>query len=184
MNDTRLTAMAIVLFLLLIASLAVCVLLLRRLRLLQSQQTRWRVESRRWQELQGSFLANMNHELRTPLTIIKGYIDLLKSWASSDVLGARYKDALEKMDRHERFLEDILNSILNYSKIKVGLRPVVRERVDIDAIFSDLLPDLKEKSKTENLFFHVDIDKSVPRYMYFDILAVRQIIRNLLENAL
>src|SRR5262249_44414971 len=42
---------------------------------------------------------------------------------------------------------------------------------------------LREKSRAENLFFHVDIDKSVPRCLYFDILAVRQIIRNLLENA-
>jgi signal transduction histidine kinase/ActR/RegA family two-component response regulator len=175
--------MIIVLSLLLTASVFVCFLLLRKLRILQSQQTRWRVESRRWQELQGSFLANMSHELRTPLTIIKGYIDLMKSWTSSDVASAKYGAALSTMERNERFLEDILNSILNFSKIKVGLRPVVRERVDVDAIFSDMLPDLKEKSKKENLFFHVDIDKSVPRSLYFDILAVRQIIRNLLENA-
>jgi CheY-like chemotaxis protein/two-component sensor histidine kinase len=87
------------------------------------------------------------------------------------------------MERNERFLEDILNSILNYSKIKVGLRPVARERVDVDAVFSDLLPDLKEKSKKENLFFHLDIDESVPRSLYFDTVAVRQIVRNLIENA-
>jgi len=141
------------------------------------------VESRRWQDLQGSFLSNMSHELRTPLTIIKGYIDLMKSWASTDVLSAKYADALTAMERNERFLEDILNSILNFSKIKVGLRPLVLERVDVHAIFSDMLPDLKEKSKKENLFFHVDIDKSVPKFLNFDILAVRQIIRNLLDNA-
>ena len=161
----------------------VCFFLLRKLRLLQSQQTLWRVESRRWQDLQGSFLANMSHELRTPLGVIKGYIDLMKLWASSDLLSAKYVQALATMGRNERFLEDILNSILNFSKIKVGLRPVLQERVDVDAIFSDMLPDLKEKSRKENLFFHVDIDNSLPKSLYFDILAVRQIIRNLLENA-
>jgi two-component system, sensor histidine kinase and response regulator len=175
--------MIIVLSLLLAASLLVCFFLLRKLKVLQSQQTRWRVESRRWQDLQGSFLANMSHELRTPLTIIKGYVDLMKSWASTDVLGAKYVDALATMDRNERFLEDILNSILNFSKIKVGLRPVLQERVDVGAIFSDMLPDLKEKSRKENLFFNVDIDKSVPKSLSFDVVAVRQIIRNLLENA-
>src|SRR5262249_22538621 len=41
----------------------------------------------------------------------------------------------------------------------------------------------KEKSKKENLFFHVDIDKSVPKSLSFDVVAVRQIVRNLLENA-
>jgi CheY-like chemotaxis protein len=133
--------------------------------------------------LQGSFLANMSHELRTPLSIIKGYIDMMKSWVSSDRLDAKYGTALATMERNEHFLEDILNSILNYSKIKVGLRPVVRERMNVDAIFSDMLPDLKEKSKTENLFFHVDIDEAVPKSLYFDTVAVRQIIRNLLENA-
>jgi len=175
--------MIVVLSLLLTTSIFVCFLLLRKLKVLQSQQNRWRVESRRWQDLQGSFLSNMSHELRTPLTIIKGYIDLMKSWASGDVLSAKYRDALATMERNEHFLEDILNSILNFSKIKVGLRPMVRERVDVDAIFSDMLPDLKEKSKKENLFSHLDIDKSVPKSLYFDILAVRQIIRNLLENA-
>jgi CheY-like chemotaxis protein/nitrogen-specific signal transduction histidine kinase len=150
---------------------------------LQSQQTRWRVESRRWEDLQGSFLANMSHELRTPLTIIRGYIDILKSWASTDVLSRKYVEALATMERNERFLEDILNSILNFSKIKVGLRPVLQERVDVDAIFSDMLPDLKEKLRKENLSFNVDIDESVPKSLCFDIVAVRQIVRNLLENA-
>jgi signal transduction histidine kinase/ActR/RegA family two-component response regulator len=172
-----------VLSLLLTASLIVCFLLVKKLKVLQSQQNRWRVESRRWQDLQGTFLANMSHELRTPLTVIKGYIDIMKSWVSGDVLSSKYKDALGIMERNEHFLEDILNSILNYSKIKVGLRPVVRERVDVDAIFSDMLPDLKEKSKNENLVFHVDIDESVPRSLSFDVVAVRQIVRNLLENA-
>jgi two-component system CheB/CheR fusion protein len=107
----------------------------------------------------------------------------MKSWASSDTLSTKYLDALATMERNERFLEEILNSILNFSKIKVGLRPVVRERVDVGAIFSDVLPDLKEKSKKENLFFHIDTDESVPKSLEFDLLAVRQIVRNLLENA-
>src|SRR5262245_13756552 len=175
--------MIIVLSLLLATNLFACFLLLRKLKVLQSQRTRWRVESRRWQDLQGTFLANMSHEIRTPLTVIKGYIDLMKSWVSNDVLNAKYGDALATMERNEQFLEDVLNSILNFSKIKVGLRPVLREHVDVGGIFSDVLPDLKEKSKKENLFFHLDIDKAVPRSLSFDAVAVRQIIRNLLENA-
>src|SRR5262245_14492672 len=105
--------MKIVLSFLLAATLFACFLLMRRVRVLESQQTRWQVESRRWQELQGNFLANMSHELRTPLTIIKGYVDLLKSWASSDALSTKYGQALAAMDRNEHFLEDILNAILN-----------------------------------------------------------------------
>src|SRR5262245_23277450 len=138
--------MIIVLASLVAASLIVCFLLLKKLKVLQSQQTRWRVESRRWQDLQGSFLANMSHELRTPMTVIKAYLDLMKAWSSKDNLNTRYADALATMQRNERFLEDILNSILNFSKIKVGLRPVAQERVDVHAIFSDVLPDLNEKS--------------------------------------
>src|SRR5262245_2835194 len=174
--------MIVVLSSMLAASLFGCVLLLRRIQILKAQQNRWRVESRRWQELQGSFLSNMSHELRTPLTVIKGYMDLMKSWASRDTLDTKYRNALTIMGRNEKFLEDILNSILNYSKIKVGLRPVVRERGDIHAIFSDMLPALEEKAK-KDLFFHVHIDPSVPTSLYFDMLAVRQIIRNLVENA-
>src|SRR5215831_13265317 len=99
--------MIIILSLLMTASLFVSFLLLRKLKVLQSEQTRWRVESRRWQDLQGSFLANMSHEIRTPLTIIKGYVDLMKSWASRDVLSAKYVDALATMERNEHFLQDI-----------------------------------------------------------------------------
>lgn len=172
-----------VLALLLAADSFVCFLLLRKLRVLQSQEARWQVESRRWQDLQGSFLANLSHEIRTPLTVMKGYVELMKSWASSEVLNAKYLDALARVERNERFLEQILNSLLNFSKIKVGLRQVLRERVDVNAIFSDMLPDLKEKSQKENLFFHLDIDESLPRWLSFDIVAVRQIIRNLVENA-
>jgi signal transduction histidine kinase len=173
----------IVLSSILLASLFCCFLLFRQNRFLRSQQNRWRAESRRWQELQGSFLSNMSHELRTPLTVIKGYIDLMKAWSAGDRLDAKYRDSLSTMERNEKFLEDILNSVLNYSKIKVGLRPVVQERGDIHAIFSDLLPSLEEKAKKENLFFHAQIDPSVPKSLYFDMLAVRQIIRNLVENA-
>src|SRR5262245_46292089 len=123
MNDK--VVVMVVLSLLLAASVCVCIILLRKLKLLQSQENRWQAESRRWQELQGSFLANMSHELRTPLTVVKGYIDLMKSWASRDGLSDKYGNALTTMERNEHFLEDILNSILNYSKIKVGLRPVL-----------------------------------------------------------
>jgi CheY-like chemotaxis protein len=125
----------------------------------------------------------MSHEIRTPLTVIKGYVDLMKVWAASDVLNAKYVDALATMERNEHFLEDILNSILNFSKIKVGLRPVLRECVEVDAVFSDMLPDLREKSKKDNLFFRVNVDESIPRFLSFDVVAVRQIIRHLLENA-
>src|SRR5262245_21762401 len=172
-----------VLSLLLMASLIVGGFLLRKVKTLQSQQTRWRTESRRWQDLQGSFLANMSHELRTPLTVIRGYLDIVKSWTSKEGINSKYTHALSTMERNERFLEDLLNSILNFSKIKTGLRPVVRERVDVEAIFSDMLPELKEKSDKQNLDFQIDIDKSMPRFLCFDILAVRQIIRNLVENA-
>jgi signal transduction histidine kinase/ActR/RegA family two-component response regulator len=182
MNENTVVILT-VLSLLLMASLVVCGFLLRKVKALQSQQTRWRTESRRWQDLQGSFLANMSHELRTPLTVIRGYLDIVKSWMSIERLNGKYTHALSIMERNERFLEDMLNSILNFSKIKTGLRPVVRERVDVAAIFSDMLPDLKDKSEKQNLHFQIDIDKSIPRFLSFDVLAVRQIIRNLLENA-
>jgi signal transduction histidine kinase/CheY-like chemotaxis protein len=178
------TAVTVILFFaLLLTAIVVCGVFLAKIRFLRSQQNRWQTESRRWQDLQGSFLANMSHELRTPLTVVRGYTDILKSWADNDGLNSKYNQALATMERNERFLEDMLNSVLNFSKIKTGLRPVVRERVDVNAIFSDMLPDLKEKSQKEHLSFQIDIDKSVPRFLCFDILAVRQIIRNLVENA-
>jgi signal transduction histidine kinase/ActR/RegA family two-component response regulator len=182
MNNPQLVAI-IVLSVALIASSLVCFVLVRRLRTLQTQQGRWKLESRRWRDLQGTFLANMSHELRTPLTVIKGYIDLMKTWASDDKLRPNYGTALATMQRNEQFLEDLLNSVLNFSKIKGGLRPVTKERVDIDAIFSDILPGLEEKAESANLFFHVNVDKSLPKYLYFDVIAVKQIARNLVENA-
>jgi signal transduction histidine kinase/ActR/RegA family two-component response regulator len=182
MNNPQLVAI-IVLSVALIASGLVCFFLVRRLRTLQSQQGRWRLESRRWRDLQGTFLANMSHELRTPLTVIKGYIDLMKTWAAGDKLSPNYGTALATMQRNEQFLEDLLNSVLNFSKVKGGLRPVTKERVDTEAIFSDILPGLEEKAESANLFFRVTVDRSVPKYLYFDVLAVKQIARNLIENA-
>jgi two-component system CheB/CheR fusion protein len=124
------------------------------------------------------FLANMSHEIRSPMTAIIGYIDLLTAPSDED------RDRIETIRRNSQFLLSLLNDILDLSKIESGRLEV--EHVDFSprVMIDDVVRLMQVRAKENNLEFEREFATATPRLVRGDAVRVRQILINLVGNAI
>ena len=127
------------------------------------------------------FLANMSHEIRTPITAIIGFADLLltPSQTSSD-----RADCIQIVRRNAKSLLELINDILDLSKIEAGQMTSEKIDCDLPQLMSDLLSTMKPRAAEKALNFSVDFNGKIPRGIQTDAMKFRQILVNLLGNAI
>ncbi|MAM88173.1 MAG: hypothetical protein CME36_12795 [unclassified Hahellaceae] len=125
------------------------------------------------------FLANMSHEIRTPMTAILGFADILASHLSDpDDLSA-----VETIRRNGRHLLDIINDILDLSRIEAGRLTVRNDPVAIGALIDDVHTLMSVSASKKRLPLNVKYPKLLPAQISTDEKRVRQILINLIGNA-
>ncbi|MFH1733639.1 MAG: response regulator [bacterium] len=131
-------------------------------------------------EAKGEFLANMSHEIRTPLNAIIGFAQLLMD----EKLESEQQDFVDTIYKSGSSLLNLINDILDFSKIEAG-------KLDLEFIDFDLLSTvenvgdiLAQKARDRNLEFHCFVDPQVPTQVVGDPGRVRQVLLNLLGNAI
>ena len=127
----------------------------------------------------GEFLANMSHEIRTPMTAILGF---------ADIVASRLQDredlvAVDTIRRNARFLVDILDDILDLSKLEFGKLEIRQDRFDPAAVLGDVRSLIEVRSAEKGLTFELDAQGPLPRTIAGDAKRFRQIMINLLGNA-
>jgi len=125
------------------------------------------------------FLANMSHEIRTPLNAVLGFSDLL----SSTVTHPKQKNYLESIHSAGKSLLMIINDILDLSKIEAGLLKMEYEYLDLRDVINDIMIIFEQICREKRLETIVDIDSNLPRSLLLDEIRVRQILLNLVGNA-
>ncbi len=130
------------------------------------------------------FLANMSHEIRTPMTAIVGYAEILVNDASVvDDPGQRVS-ALQTIQRNGNHLLQIINDILDLSKIEAGKLAVESIDCSPQAIVEDVLSLMRVRSHGKGLLLKATYETAVPVKMRSDPTRMRQILVNLVENAI
>ena len=126
------------------------------------------------------FLANMSHEIRTPMNSVMGFSELLAKQITDPI----QKDYLDSIQRGGSTLLNIINDILDLSKIEAGKLDMVLESVDIKQLALEMESIFSIKLIQKNIHFDLDIDPSLPKYLLLDNTRVRQILFNLIGNAI
>ncbi len=126
------------------------------------------------------FLANMSHEIRTPLTAIMGMTDLMRT-TLADAEHVEYADGIKRNAYH---LLDIVNDILDLSKIEADQLHFDHAPLSIPALVSDLYSMTSVRAVEKGLSFDVVCATPVPVTIESDIVRLRQILLNLLGNAI
>ena len=125
------------------------------------------------------FLANMSHEIRTPMNSIIGFSEL----ALDDYIPSRTKDFLKKILENSEWLLQILNDILDISKIESGKMELESIPFDLVEIFNACHMSFLEKATEKGLAIHFYAEPVVGRKLYGDPVKLRQVLSNLLSNA-
>ncbi len=126
------------------------------------------------------FLANMSHEIRTPMNAILGFTEILIQ-RSRDKQEQYYLEAIRSGGR---VLLSLINDILDLSKIEAGKMEIRREATDIRNLFKEIQIFFSEKFREKQLEFRLHIPEDLPRRILLDEVRLRQILINLVGNAL
>ncbi|HTO44688.1 MAG TPA: GAF domain-containing protein, partial [Burkholderiales bacterium] len=128
-----------------------------------------------------TFLANMSHELRTPLNAIIGYSEMLQEDAADEGAEALVPD-LKKVNAAGKHLLELINSILDLSKIEAGKMELHLEDFEVPAIAADIAAVVQPLAEKNGNRLEVKCDAEVGS-MHADLTKVRQVLFNLLSNA-
>jgi signal transduction histidine kinase/CheY-like chemotaxis protein len=131
-------------------------------------------------QTKSQFLANMSHEIRTPLYGIIG---------SADLLAEKLNDAdnlkqIQTIQREGKSLQELINQILDLSKLEAGQTDIGYKELDIRGLISEVLELYSYMAKTKNISLNASVDKNIPALVLGDEIRLGQIFKNLVTNAI
>jgi len=126
------------------------------------------------------FLANMSHEIRTPMNGVVGMVEALKQTK----LNEDQMEYLNIIDISSENLLSVVNDILDFSKVEAGQIELESITFNIYKVIDEVVKMLKFKSDQKDLYLKFDVDKSIPSFVVGDSLRVKQILINLINNAI
>ena len=127
------------------------------------------------------FLANMSHELRTPLNGVIGYAQLLQR---DKTLSPSQHEAVEAISRCGSQLLELINDVLDLAKIEAGRLDIVKGPVDLSKLVADVRYVFAETAERKRLRLTMSVDSALPRWAVLDGRHLRQVLLNLLGNAI
>jgi len=133
-------------------------------------------------KLKSTFLANMSHELRTPMNAIIGYTDLMIDGVDGPVNEDQVK-SLNKVANNARHLLQLINDVLDISKIEAGKMKINPKELDLKWLIASATPAFEPQMKIRGITLTVDIPDGMP-LVYGDEDRVKEILINLLSNAI
>ena len=139
-----------------------------------------RAEAEQAAAVKGEFLANMSHELRTPLTAVIGFANLLGEEPGLSQRGKRYVD---RITTGGRTLLATINDILDFSRLEQGRITLNPRTVAITGLVSEVLEMLAPDAAAKNLVLRSVGDDTAPPELFIDPERVRQVLLNLIGNA-
>ncbi len=126
------------------------------------------------------FLANMSHEIRTPMNSVLGFTEILDKEIDNPV----HKEYLNSIKKGGDSLLRIINDILDLSKIEAGKMEIKKESINPRSVFIEMESIFHSKIISKNINFIMEIDDKLPKYIITDGVRVRQILFNLIGNAI
>jgi two-component system cell cycle sensor histidine kinase PleC len=132
-------------------------------------------------QAKSAFLANMSHELRTPLNAIIGFSEVMESGLFGPLGDTKYFEYCRDIRESGRYLLDVINDILDMSKIEAGRTTLALETIELDSFLSEAMRMVAARAAEKHLTIKEEIQTSLT--LRADRRTVKQIVLNLLSNA-
>ena len=125
------------------------------------------------------FLSNMSHEIRTPINAVLGMNEMILR-ESHDANILEYAQNLQHAGVN---LLGLVNDILDFSKIEAGKMEIIPTEYEVSSLLNDLVTMVRERATKKKLEFVVEVDEKIPCVLYGDEIRLKQIVTNILTNA-
>ena len=138
-----------------------------------------KAEAQKADEAKSRFLAQMSHEIRTPINAVLGMNEMILRESANGSI----RDYSENIKSAGNTLLALINDILDFTKLdehKLTLLPV---NYDVSSLVNDLVNTISERAKEKGLDFKTEVDPNIPCSLFGDDIRIRQIVMNLLTNA-
>ncbi len=165
-----------------IVSILTCSMILFQNAIYRSENAIAQKQNKEIEELnraQSRFFSSMSHEIRTPINTIIGLNEMILRENVSDEVAADAKS----IQGASKMLLALINDILDMSKIESGKMNIVPVTYDVGAMLSDIVNMIWVRAKEKEIEFHIDVDQSMPAKLYGDEVRIKQILINVLNNA-
>lgn len=130
-------------------------------------------------QAKSNFLANMSHEIRTPINAIMGMNEMVLRETDNENI----KEYAMNVKSASATLLSLINDILDFSKIEAGKLEIFDAPYEVSLLINDVINMVDIKLKQKNLHFNIDIDSDLPSVLRGDEVRIRQVIVNILNNA-
>jgi signal transduction histidine kinase/CheY-like chemotaxis protein len=131
-------------------------------------------------QAKSTFLANMSHELRTPLNSVLGFAEIM---ARDKETSEKQNEKLNVIKRSGQHLLSLINDVLDMSKIEAGHTELETEKIQLRLILDDIVEMMKLRTESKDIGFDLQLGSGLPQYVSLDAGKLRQILINLLGNA-
>lgn len=131
-------------------------------------------------EAKSNFLANVSHEIRTPMNAIVGMDEMILRETKEEKVKKYAKDIKSAGNT----LLSIINDILDLSKIESGKMELVPVEYEISSVINDVVNMTERKAQDKGLVYEMNVDKNIPSVLWGDEIRVRQIMMNIINNAI
>ena len=151
--------------------------------------------ARQANEAKTDFLANTSHEIRTPINAVLGMNEMILREADKmeklpETDADAFRESVRKIRNYSGNVDSagsnllaIINDILDFTKIEEGRMDIIPAEYQLSSVLNDVSNMIYFKAKQKNLQFVTDVDKELPDNLYGDVVRVRQVITNILNNA-
>ena len=136
-------------------------------------------EAERANQAKSAFLANMSHEIRTPINAVLGMDEMILREVAQ---GPIRKYAWNIKSAGETLLS-LINDILDFSKIESGKMEIIQSQYELSSVLNDVVNMIRYKAEQKGLAFDIEVDRTIPDKLIGDEVRIRQVIVNILNNA-
>ncbi len=136
-------------------------------------------EANRANDAKSYFLSTMSHDIRTPMNAILGLNEMVLRSSHDETING-YSESIRTAGNT---LLGLINDILDFSKIEAGRMEIICVDYSFVSVLNDLVNMVQKKADDKGLAFNIDIDKEIPMILHGDEIRIKQVITNILSNA-